>query len=312
MNLAKVIEIQRAERAEILEDILTSGERRKMIIAGPGTGKTHTFTKLLERLGGENNLATTFTNKLVSELAQKLSTHAQVHTLHAYCRSALGKQRLHLELSPLLTEVVSSDADLLRKSLSQFDARFQNLDDTAPEIEFYLTRSAYYGVGSFHDMVYRLYKLLHNEQLVVPEFDHIVVDEFQDFNKLEVALIDELEKRVKSGGSVLIVGDDDQSIYSDRFASPHYLRTKYLSGIYKQFRLPFCTRCTEVIVEAVRTLRQKALEFGLLTGSVDKRFECYYEEKQADNLRYQNIIEANCTTKAVLCRYIHSEIDAIT
>ena len=43
----------------------------------------------------------------------------------------------------------------------------------------------------------------------VPKFDLVFVDEFQDFNKLEVSLINLLGKK----NSILIAGDDDQALY---------------------------------------------------------------------------------------------------
>src|SRR5262249_12282258 len=47
-------------------------------------------------------------------------------------------------------------------------------------------------------------------------FDHVIVDEYQDLNALEQALLDQL---VVNGG-LCIAGDDDQSIYSVRYANP--------------------------------------------------------------------------------------------
>ena len=45
---------------------------------------------------------------------------------------------------------------------------------------------------------------------------------------MEVAFIDELQKR----GPILIVGDDDQAVYSLRNSSPEYIRSKFMSGDY--------------------------------------------------------------------------------
>jgi DNA helicase-2/ATP-dependent DNA helicase PcrA len=47
-------------------------------------------------------------------------------------------------------------------------------------------------------------------------FDHVVVDEYQDLNKAEQVLIDQLAQDAKR----VIVGDTDQSIYSFRHAHP--------------------------------------------------------------------------------------------
>jgi DNA helicase-2/ATP-dependent DNA helicase PcrA len=52
------------------------------------------------------------------------------------------------------------------------------------------------------------------------EFNHIRVDEFQDLNKAEQAIIDLLS----GAADVCIVGDDDQSIYSFKHAHPDGIR----------------------------------------------------------------------------------------
>jgi superfamily I DNA/RNA helicase len=39
----------------------------------------------------------------------------------------------------------------------------------------------------------------------VPTYDQVVVDEFQDFNRLEASLIDQLSMR----SPILLAGDDD-------------------------------------------------------------------------------------------------------
>ena len=48
------------------------------------------------------------------------------------------------------------------------------------------------------------------------EFDHVIVDEYQDLNKAEQVLLDLLSEN----GSVAAIGDVDQSIYRFRHAHP--------------------------------------------------------------------------------------------
>ena len=47
-------------------------------------------------------------------------------------------------------------------------------------------------------------------------FDHVIVDEYQDLNRAEQAIIDILAEH----GKTLVVGDSDQSIFSFRYANP--------------------------------------------------------------------------------------------
>ena len=52
-------------------------------------------------------------------------------------------------------------------------------------------------------------------------YDHILVDEFQDINPLDLALIKVIAERHQS--TLTIVGDDDQAIFEWRGASPEYI-----------------------------------------------------------------------------------------
>ncbi|VVE12931.1 DNA helicase [Pandoraea morbifera] len=76
------------------------------------------------------------------------------------------------------------------------------------------------GVVDFAELLLRCFELLkHNEPLRVhyqTRFRHILVDEFQDTNKLQYAW---LKMLAGSNAAVFAVGDDDQSIYAFRGAN---------------------------------------------------------------------------------------------
>ena len=55
----------------------------------------------------------------------------------------------------------------------------------------------------------------------IARFDHILVDEFQDVNALDLALVRTLVDRHRS--SITIAGDDDQAIFEWRGATPEYI-----------------------------------------------------------------------------------------
>jgi superfamily I DNA/RNA helicase len=52
-------------------------------------------------------------------------------------------------------------------------------------------------------------------------YGHVLVDEYQDLNRAEQAVVDLLS----AAGHLCIVGDDDQSLYSFKFAHPAGIRT---------------------------------------------------------------------------------------
>ena len=68
-------------------------------------------------------------------------------------------------------------------------------------------------------------------------YHHIMVDEFQDINPLDVALIRALAERSKA--SLTIVGDDDQAIFEWRGATPEYILNpeRYLGREFTDYQL---------------------------------------------------------------------------
>jgi DNA helicase-2/ATP-dependent DNA helicase PcrA len=83
------------------------------------------------------------------------------------------------------------------------------------------------GVVDFGELMLRSYELLRDNDPIREHyqrrFRHILVDEFQDTNKLQYAWLkqlagNEIGGRFEARGSVIAVGDDDQSIYAFRGA----------------------------------------------------------------------------------------------
>jgi DNA helicase II / ATP-dependent DNA helicase PcrA len=76
----------------------------------------------------------------------------------------------------------------------------------------------------FDDMLLGCYQLLgENDGLLEKyqeRFSYILVDEFQDINKVQYKIISMLAKQSKN---LCVVGDDDQSIYSFRGSDPSYI-----------------------------------------------------------------------------------------
>lgn len=81
----------------------------------------------------------------------------------------------------------------------------------------------------------------------ITNLKHYFIDEYQDFNKAEQSLIFFLSAQATS---VVIVGDDNQSLYRTRGGSPEGLRRLYADPSYDQVSLVKCFRCREAIVSA--------------------------------------------------------------
>jgi superfamily I DNA/RNA helicase len=75
---------------------------------------------------------------------------------------------------------------------------------------------------------------------VLPSFDHIVVDEYQDLNRADQALVVAIPRT----RSLTVAGDPNQSIYRFRFAHPEGIITfpSEHTGC-AEFTLSVCPRC---------------------------------------------------------------------
>ena len=76
-------------------------------------------------------------------------------------------------------------------------------------------------VLDYDDLLLFWYHLLANEEVasrIESRFDHILVDEYQDTNRLQAGI---LQRMRRSNKNIMVVGDDAQSIYSFRAADVH-------------------------------------------------------------------------------------------
>lgn len=308
MTKEELIENQKAERSACSDAIINSSAPKKVIVAGAGTGKTFTFSQVLKANGSTKNLAMTFINMLANDMESTFGDIAEVKTFHAFCKKVLHAQNGKVTMIPFLTKIIQEDASFAGVELTDIEGKFQRLEVDGPDVRFYLERGDYYDGVSFNDSVYRLYKAIQKRPDLMPQFEQIVIDEYQDFNPLEVAFIRELE----NNGKILIVGDDDQAVYSGRNASPNHLREITNSGDFEGFELPFCSRCTQVIVDATNAFIAKAVENGNLGGRIEKRYECFIHSKVADSTKYPQIVTAQCTTGAVVAKYVDAVIESVS
>jgi len=99
-------------------------------------------------------------------------------------------------------------------------------------------------------MAHELFTKLTDYPKWLSQIRHFLVDEYQDFNRAEQGFITSLSSISKS---MVIVGDDNQSLYSHRGGSPEALKELYSSEGCDQVSLLKCRRCKSRIVEAANT-----------------------------------------------------------
>lgn len=107
----------------------------------------------------------------------------------------------------------------------------------------------------FDDCIFKVVKALEKDdqlcQKLQEKYKYILVDEFQDTNFSQFAI---LEKIGAKGGNVCVVGDDDQSIYSWRGAMYETLEKFKTIFNPKVIKLEQNYRCTNVVLHAANTL----------------------------------------------------------
>jgi superfamily I DNA/RNA helicase len=285
----------RRELDEAIAKVLASRSARKLVVAGPGAGKTTLFRKLLEACPGhrDTRLVLTFIVNLKSDLQRSLGDLASIYTLHGYCQHLLHS---HAALRAGLTEnfvCYPGLATIIKSDWThQFGSQplaFVNLMRNLamdPAIEYYINRTNYYDAVDFDDSVYRTYLAIAAHPETIQGLDLVLIDEYQDFNRMEAALIEVLAQN----NPIVVAGDDDQALYSQlRGASWDHIRALYVDEQYEKFTLPFCMRCPEVIVDAVNDVIAQAGRVNRLRGRIEKPFRHFEPAKGEASRQYPNI-----------------------
>jgi len=276
--------------------VLESKSPKKLIVAGPGAGKTTLFQKLLDQTPGDasQRLVLTFINNLRADLQRSLGSKATVNTLHGYCQLLLRRHTsLRSDLTadfvchPGLVSHIKKDWTWIHGGVApKFVDLMRNLTCSKEQGDFYRTRGDYYDAVDFDDSVYRVYRQLTDDPDSIPPYKLVLIDEFQDFNKMEAEIVNLLGRT----SSIIIAGDDDQALYSKlRGASWEHIRIHHAGGEYEVFMLPFCMRCPEVVVGAVSDVITRATGESKLAGRIEKPFRYFAPAKGADSKLYPQI-----------------------
>lgn len=223
-----------------------------VIVAGPGTGKTKTLTARIAYLIASGRakpgeiLALTFTKKAAQEMRQRVAALLQgrraptIATFHSLCHELLGAdtpfvgdaQRLQIVKGlnrPKQLKGVSVRELGLMISCAKNQPAIDDAD-MAKLVRAYNKALAEQDVRDFDDLLLQTYELLKNNQqqrqAVQSRYKYILVDEFQDTNRLQYELL-----RLLCGhDNLFVIGDPNQSIYGFRGAS---------GTIFEQFKADF-------------------------------------------------------------------------
>ena len=252
------------------------------LLAGPGTGKTwtlieHVASLLADGVPAGEILCLTFTRAAAAGFRRKLAnrlaagtTLPEMYTLHAFALRQLmrrgadlgaGRGRARVADDWEEREVVRDDlAHILGVGLREVDRRltalaaeWETAPGVTPTVDPELLGALDASKGRYRyvlrsELVFDLHAEMNGDPTLLRNaYRHVIVDEYQDLNRCDVAVIDELGAR---GAELFVAGDDDQSIYQQlRHAHPQAIRdfvTNHAPAA--SLLLETCVRCDRQIV----------------------------------------------------------------
>jgi DNA helicase-2/ATP-dependent DNA helicase PcrA len=266
------------QRAVLAHDLRRHGR----ILAGPGTGKSATIITLLNTLPEGSPIRAkllTFTRAATAELAHKLSQAENIlcerpSTVHSFCISVLLSNPGVGEFpEPFRMADDWENGEIVRPTLARrlgiqvrqvrelFGELAANWESLVPEERVGIlpaVRARFMGGWRQHREIYAytlpselphalLNALRQHDNLEGIQYDALVVDEYQDLNACDLAVLRAIADR---GCAIVGAGDDDQSIYSFRKAHPEGIRrfpAEYDGAA--DYPLSITQRCGRRIVE---------------------------------------------------------------
>lgn len=176
-----------------------------------------------------------------------------------FLREMLDEIELEIEdenefLSGLLNEISFVKGEMIEPSLFHSSNCADEL--FAKIYEGYEKQLRQNHLLDFDDMLVFCYELLKEREDIrvmwQNRFQYILIDEFQDINKVQYEIVKLLTKNRRN---LFIVGDDDQSVYRFRGARPEIMLgfERDFPGA-RRFELGINYRCSEEIVESARRL----------------------------------------------------------
>ncbi|HEX4468119.1 MAG TPA: UvrD-helicase domain-containing protein [Gemmatimonadaceae bacterium] len=265
-------------------EAIEAGRGPLLVVAGPGAGKTYCLIEriryLIETLAiaPERLCAFTFTNKAAGEIADRLGRSLGIRaaavktgTIHAFCAELLREfgHAIGLERGFGIVDERQQRAVLRRLAVpprwhSRLLSRFATHRFCGASFEYSRDGDIFDRYQRFLDerhlvdfdqLVLKTADLLGESQVVMriaARWDCILVDEFQDLNPVQYAVIRDIGRDHRH---IFAVGDDEQSIYSWAGADPrvfvHFMND---FSIARHVQLRENRRCPRPIVSRARKL----------------------------------------------------------
>ncbi len=270
------------------KNIIDSNSHKKVVVSGPGTGKTTVIISLLKKLLDTKTDPSkvqilTFTKSNTSDFLKKIKENIsgdilpRVDNLHSFALQELLKNKVVLGniaddadeilIKQDLKNLLNIKKDRIKELFKKLFAGWENLNAEKKEWESTFSPDAPAFLGALREhqnimqyilrgeLVYRYKIFLETNIDYKPELEYLIVDEYQDLNPCDQRVIKLIEER--SGCKIFLAGDDDQSIYSFRNADPNGIKIDFLKKVYsdiEEFKLVECFRCDKKILDLSQTV----------------------------------------------------------
>lgn len=242
---------------------ISHGTGPMLVLAGPGSGKTTVIIQRIRRLTEKMGvspyriLVITFTKAAAEQMKTRYAalqgkTGVMFGTFHSIffrilrqacgysLEQVLSEDERRNTMQKLVTEArisVQDQEEYIQQFFSQYSLMKNQLQDVSdfmpeglPKDEFVALTKKFDGWKrrnekiDFDDMLTECYEVLSQDEktrkMWQDRFDYILVDEFQDVNRAQYAC---LQMLAAPKNNLFVVGDDDQSIYGFRGASPSFM-----------------------------------------------------------------------------------------
>lgn len=305
---------------------VTTKEKRVLVLAGAGSGKTRVLTSKIKYLLDNDTvesqiLAFTFTKKAANEMkyrVEKLTskeTRVRICTFHSFAFELISFLYLYLGFEKLLTIIDETDKNKLlteiihninspysvkqySKAISEIKNYTQTTYTTEESLRYnevyqlYQQKLKQHNYIDFDDMIPLYLQLTKIDDPYVKQFintyKHVLVDECQDTNQIQYELIKSL---IDNQSQLFMVGDDDQLIYSFRNSD---------INLFKEFKdksdeviiLNQNYRCTTNILESANKLIQhnKNREHKKLFSNIQNNIPIKYKAFETYTEEAQTIV----------------------
>jgi DNA helicase-2/ATP-dependent DNA helicase PcrA len=280
MSEDKAIDIRNESSERILNHDYRNGPL--LLLAGPGTGKTFSLLETIKfqshkefTIGDfyEVTLTNTAAEDFIRDAKKEISDdYNSSSTLHYRAKGILHRYASKVGLNPGFTIIDNYCKDIFRFDLSSItgikrtdlkklvdcyqESEAKLHDGDEPFISLYNGLQYYYSALDWFRVVSLACRILGSEDQVRDEESNksgfILIDEYQDLNPADQLFIQLL---LNGRNQLLAVGDDDQSIYSGRYADPAGIVT--FTSRYKNasvMHLPVTSRLPTNVISASHQL----------------------------------------------------------